>query len=311
MTEPTQKQPTGELAGLAAIVTGSARNIGRAIALRLAKDGAQVVVNDVIPRRSEQPGWAGLPDVVAEIEALGGAALAVIADVSDAGDVKRMVGDAVDRFGQIDILVNNAGYGHHRSFLEWDVADMERMLRVNFLGTLYFTKALLPQMVERGKGWLVFIASVAGRIASPEESAYTASKFALEAFTESLAQEVKGCGIQVALVEPGIIDTPMATTGLPQYDEKTVYPHGRRIQSFFTNPGKPEAAPALVREMIRYVIESDDPRLRFPVGPDALPFLGWRLALSDEDWVGLGGLERDADYYQRVFTDTGVDLRST
>jgi len=63
--------------------------------------------------------------------------------------------------------------------------------------------------------------------------------------------------------------------------------------------------------MLRYVIEGDDPRLRFPVGPDALPFLGWRGSLSDEDWVGLGGLERDADYFERVFMDTGVDLRST
>ena len=61
--------------------------------------------------------------------------------------------------------------------------------------------------------------------------------------------------------------------------------------------------------MIRYVIESNDRRLRFPVGPDALPFLGWRSALSDEDWVGLGGLEHDADYFERVFVDTGVDLR--
>jgi hypothetical protein len=61
--------------------------------------------------------------------------------------------------------------------------------------------------------------------------------------------------------------------------------------------------------MVRYVIESNDPRLRFPVGPDALPFLGWRSAVSDEDWVGMGGLEDDANYFQRVFTDTGVDLR--
>jgi hypothetical protein len=121
---------------------------------------------------------------------------------------------------------------------------------------------------------------------------------------------VKGYGIKVALVEPGIIDTPMASSNLPQYDEKTIYPHGRRLHAFFTNPEKDEAPATVVGEMIRYVIESDDPRLRFPVGPDALPFLGWRTTLSDEDWVGLGGLERDEDYFERVFRDTGVDLRS-
>jgi hypothetical protein len=103
----------------------------------------------------------------------------------------------------------------------------------------------------------------------------------------------------------------MATSNLPQYDKNTIYPHGRRIHAFFTNPEKPEACPTLVSEMIRYVIEGDDPRLRFPVGPDALSFPGWRAALSDEDWVRLGGLKRDADYFERVFLDTGVDLRST
>lgn len=120
------------------------------------------------------------------------------------------------------------------------------------------------------------ITSIAGRIAHFASSAYAASKFAREALTESLAQEVNGYGIQVALVEPGIIDTAMATTNLPQYDEKTIYRHGRRLQAFFKNPAKPEASPTLVAEMIRYVIESGDPRLRFPVGPDALPFIGWR-----------------------------------
>jgi len=154
------------------------------------------------------------------------------------------------------------------------------------------------------------VTSIAGRVAFFASSAYAASKFALEAFTECLAQEVKGYGIKVALVEPGIIDTPMATTNLPQYNENTIYPHGRRLHTFFTNPEKPEAPPTLVAEMIRYVIERDDPRLRFPVGPDALSFLGWRVTLSDEDWVGLGGLQRDADYFERVFMDTGVDLRS-
>jgi len=124
-----------------------------------------------------------------------------------------------------------------------------------------------------------------------------------------MAQEVKGFGIKVALIEPGIIDTPMATTNLPPYKEDTIYPHGRRLHAFFHNPAKPEASPNVVGEMIRYIIESGDARLRFPVGPDALPFLGWRVALSDEDWVSLGGLKNDADYFDRVFMDTGVDLR--
>lgn len=101
----------------------------------------------------------------------------------------------------------------------------------------------------------------------------------------------------------------MATTNLPQFKQISDYPHGRRVQAFFKNPGKAEASPTLVAETIRYVIESSDPRLRFPVGPDALPFLGWRSCLSDEDWIGIGGLPGDDDYFQRVFRDTGGDLR--
>jgi NAD(P)-dependent dehydrogenase (short-subunit alcohol dehydrogenase family) len=164
-------------------------------------------------------------------------------------------------------------------------------------------------MRQRGSGCIVNITSIAGRIAYFASSAYAASKYALEAFTECLAQETRGFGIRVALVEPGIIDTPMATSSLPEYDETSAYPHGRRLHAFFNNPEKPDAPADVVAQMIRYVIESNDPRLRFPVGPDAHPFIGWRGSLSDEDWVGLSGLQKDEDYYARVLVDTGIDLR--
>lgn len=165
-------------------------------------------------------------------------------------------------------------------------------------------------MRKRGSGIIINLTSVSGRIAFAAASAYAASKFALEAFGECLAQEVKAHGIKVAMIEPGIIDTPMATSNLPQYNKDTVYPHGRRMHKFFTNPERPEASPTLVGEMIRYIIEGNDLRLRYPVGPDALPFLGWRNALSDADWISLGGVKGDAEYFDRVLLDTGVDLRS-
>ena len=136
-------------------------------------------------------------------------------------------------------------------------------METNYFGAVRCTKQVLPAMRKRGSGCIINVTSIAGRVAFFASSAYAASKFALEAFSESLAQEVKGHGIKVALVEPGIIDTPMATTNLPQFDPNTLYPHGRRMHAFFTNPEKPEASPTLVGEMIRYVIESDDPRLRF------------------------------------------------
>ena len=229
-------------------------------------------------------------------------------DVDDDASVADVFGKVGD---SIDVLVNNAGILTCNAVEDESLDEFRRVMETNYFGAVRCTKRVLPAMRKRGSGCILNVSSVAGRVAFYASSAYAASKFALEAFSESLAQEVKAHGIKVALVQPGIIDTPMATSNLPQYDEATVYPHGRRIHAFFKNPEKDEASPTLVGEMIRYVIEGDDPRLRFPVGPDALSFLGWRRSLSDEDWVGLGGVETDEDYFARVFLDTGVDLRTS
>ena len=189
-----------ELKDKVAIVTGSGRGIGEGIALVLAREGARVVVNDMNLENANS--------VVRKIEALGSKAIAVKADITKKAEVDAMVAQTVKQFGTVDILVNNAGYGHHRRFLEWDLDDMERMLRVNFLGTLYWTKALLPQMVERRSGWIVFLASVAGKLGVPEESAYAASKFAMVGLAEALSIEVEDAGVHVLTVCPGAINTP-------------------------------------------------------------------------------------------------------
>lgn len=281
------------------LITGTSKGIGYDATLLLARAGHEVVATMRNPSASDL-------ETVTKQEALPVAVMPM--DVDDEASVAAVFAEVGP---SIDVLVNNAGIYSINAVEDESVDQFRRVMETNYFGAVRCVKQVLPAMRERGSGCIVNVTSVAGRIAFAGTSAYNASKFALEAFTECLAQEVKGNGIRVALVEPGIIDTAMATTNLPQYEEGTIYPHGRRIHAFFTNPEKGEASPALVGEMIRYVIESNDPRLRFPVGPDALPFLGWRSALSDEDWVGLGGLKDDADYFQRVFTDTGVDLRRT
>ena len=279
------------------LITGTSKRIGYDATLLLARAGHEVVATMRNPSASDLgtvAKQAALPVSVVPMD---------VDDETSVEDVFAEVGPS------IDVLVNNAGIYSINAVEDESFDQFRRVMETNYFGAVRCVKQVLPAMRERGSGCIVNITSVAGRIAFAATSAYNASKFALEAFTECLAQEVKGSGIRVALVEPGIIDTAMATTNLPNYEEGTIYPHGRRIHAFFNNPQKGEASPALVGEMIRYVIESNDPRLRFPVGPDALPFLGWRSTLSDEDWVGLGGLKDDADYFQRVFTDTGVDLR--
>lgn len=186
--------------GLAALVTGASSGIGRLLALRLAHEGARVAL---VARRKDE-----LEAVASAIRAHSGEVIVLPCDVADANQVAGAARHALERFGAIDILVNNAGYGGQRTFLEWDLADMERIMRVNYFGALYFTKALVPQMVERGRGWLVFIASVTGRIASPEKTAYAASKFAMVGLAEALSLEVEEAGVHVLTVYPGVVNTP-------------------------------------------------------------------------------------------------------
>ncbi len=186
--------------GKTALVTGASSGMGRLLAERFAREGARVAL---VSRRESE-----LRQVASDIERGGGTALVLPCDVGDRAQVFAAAAQALAKLGAIDILVNNAGYGHHRRFLEWDLDDMERMLRVNFLGTLYWTKALLPQMVERRTGWVIFVASVAGKLGVPEESAYAASKFAQVGLAEALSYEVEDAGVHVLTVCPGTINTP-------------------------------------------------------------------------------------------------------
>ena len=186
--------------GKTAVITGASSGIGRWLALRFARAGARVAL---VARRE-----AALRQLAGEIETGGGQALVLPCDVAERAQVLACADQAVRAFGSVDILVNNAGYGHHRRFLDWDLDDMERMLRVNFFGALYWTKALLRQMVERRTGWLIFMASVAGKLGVPEESAYAASKFAMVGLAESLSIELEDAGVHVLTVCPGTIDTP-------------------------------------------------------------------------------------------------------
>lgn len=186
--------------GRVAVITGASSGIGRLLAERIAAQGAQVAL---VARRLEL-----LEEVAAAIAAGGGRALAVACDVERRDDVFAAAERIGRELGAIEVLVNNAGYGRHRRFADWEIDDIERMMRVNYLGSVYWTKAVLPAMIARRRGWLVFMASVAGRIGVPDESAYVASKFALVGLAEALSCEVEDEGLHVLTVCPGAIDTP-------------------------------------------------------------------------------------------------------
>lgn len=202
--------------GLNVLITGASSGIGRLLALRMAGAGARVAL--VARRESELEKLAG------EIRFDGGEAVVLVCDVADREQALAAARRAGEALGAIDVLVNNAGYGRHRRFLDWDLEDMERVMRVNYLGTLYFTKALLPAMVEAGRGWLVFIASAAGRVAPGDETAYAASKHAMVGLASALSLEVEDAGVHVLTVCPGAINTPLfdeeALARLPEVARK-------------------------------------------------------------------------------------------
>ena len=185
---------------VSALVTGASSGIGRLLALRLAREGARLAL---VARREN-----ALESLAAEISDAGGEAIVLPCDVADREQALATAERAQAALGCIDLLVNNAGYGHHRRFLEWNLEDMERMMRVNYFGALYFSRSLVEPMVERGRGWIVFVSSVAGKIAPPDETAYVASKFAMVGLASSLSIEVEDAGVHVLNVCPGAIRTP-------------------------------------------------------------------------------------------------------
>lgn len=194
-----------ELDGRAAIVTGAGRGIGRAIAMRLAHEGAAVLVSDVEGTEAEL--------VAAEIRGLGGRALASCADVTFAGDAERLVAEAVDAFGALDILVNNAGVGAVAPLLETSEKTWDTLMDVNAKGVLLCSQAAARRMTEQGTGGrIINNASGAGKIAPGRDiplGAYSASKHAVVALTRQLGLELAPHGILVNCVCAGIVDTPM------------------------------------------------------------------------------------------------------
>jgi len=209
------------------LVTGASSGIGRLLALRLAEMGARVAL---VARRADL-----LEELASEIRQRGGDSLALPCDVADSAQVMAASARVLEHYGRVDLLVNNAGYGHHRPFLEWDLADIERMMRVNYLGAVHFTKALLPHMVTRRSGWIVFIASVAGKIAVPDESAYVATKFAMLGLAEAVSLEVEDDGVHVLTVCPGAIRTPFfddeALDRMPPAARRTMVEPGPLVEA--------------------------------------------------------------------------------
>jgi NADP-dependent 3-hydroxy acid dehydrogenase YdfG len=184
-----------------AIVTGASSGIGRTTALALAKEGALVALT---ARRGD-----ALLEVAEEIKRQGGEALAVPTDVSVREQVEQMVREVVDHWSRVDILVANAGAYIQAPIIDLEPEDIQRSFDVNFFGSVYCAKAVLPHMLGRKSGHIVFVTSMDGKIGLPHDAPYVSAKFALTGFCEVLRQEVHGTGVFVTNVLPGRVDTAM------------------------------------------------------------------------------------------------------
>ena len=201
-----------KLRGKTALVTGGGRGIGRAIALGLAQEGAQVAVLDILGDNAAA--------VAREIEAMGVKALALTADLTKRAQVDLAVADVLAQFGQIDILVNNAGWDRMEMFLDSEEETWDKIIAINFKGILYVCKAALPSMVARGQGKVISIASDAGRAGSTGEAVYAGTKGAIIAFSKTLAREMARHKITVNVVCPGLTETPLLQ-GIREQSPKT------------------------------------------------------------------------------------------
>ncbi|MBD2039353.1 3-oxoacyl-[acyl-carrier-protein] reductase [Microcoleus sp. FACHB-672] len=214
-----------------AIVTGASRGIGRAIALALAAEGAKIAVNYASSS-------AAAEEIVGAIEAAGGSAMALQADVSKTDGVEALINGTLEKWGRVDILVNNAGITRDTLLLRMKLEDWQAVIDLNLTGVFLCTRAVSKIMLKQRAGRIINIASVAGQMGNPGQANYSAAKAGVIGFTKTVAKELASRGITVNAVAPGFITTDM-TDGLKSEEILKFIPLGRY--------GQPEEVAGLVR----------------------------------------------------------------
>lgn len=252
------------------LITGCSTGIGREIARAALEEGHSVVVT------------ARSVDAVQDlVDEFGPSAIGVALDVTDGGQIANAVAAADESFGGIDVLVNNAGYGYMSAVEEGDDAEVRKLFDTNYFGVVDTIKAVLPGMRARGSGHIINISSMTGLVANPPNAYYSSTKFALEALTEAMAQEVRPLGIKVTAIEPGAFRTDWAkrsmkesSTPIGDYDEN-VGTRKTLIKDFADHlPGDPRK----VAEAVVMVSTLDEPPLRLLLGRDVLKAMRDKIA---------------------------------
>ncbi len=285
------------------LITGCSTGLGFATAERMARAGHTVYATMRNPQRAPQ---------LAELAQRDNLPISILTmDVDSDESVSAAVAEVLAQAGQIDVLVNNAGIGPLGPVEEAPFADFQAIMETNYFGVLRCIRATLPGMRERGAGGspvrcIITISSVAGKLYSPYHSAYCASKAAVEALCECLAGEVGPLGIRVAVVEPGVIDTPIIDK-FEEVSPDTNYPNQIRLSAYLRASRDNHAPASMVAEVVLAIATGEQTTFRNPVGLDAGPLLGYRGSMSDEDWIASAGI--DEETWIAGMGQLGVDVR--
>jgi NAD(P)-dependent dehydrogenase (short-subunit alcohol dehydrogenase family) len=274
------------------LITGTSTGIGLATALHLARRGHRVYATMRDLSRAAELRHAiskeGLPVEVVKL------------DVTNEASVQAAIEQVLDRDGGIDVLINNAGVAPFNAIELASEAEVRAVFETNVLGPLRTIRATLPCMRRQRSGKIVNISSVAGRVAASCMGIYSASKFALESISESLAREVYPFGIRVLIIEPGIIVTPIldkALESLRRSEESPYEAAARRIRALFAEGQKAGGSPQLVAEVIENALGAAEPKLRYVAGEDAAVLINGRTRMTDEEWIAMERHATDEGYY--------------
>jgi NAD(P)-dependent dehydrogenase (short-subunit alcohol dehydrogenase family) len=239
-----------------------------------------------------------------------GVALEVVElDVVDGSSIRNTVGAILEREGRIDNLVNNAGIDDGDCLEETPLETFHAVMETNFHGAIRCIQAVLPGMRARRSGCIVNVSSLTGRVPSFGASAYCASKAALESASECLAAEVSSFDVRVALIEPGLVLTPIfAKRRLPPADSPYADLY-RRSLALFPKLIERGSTPEDTAEVIAHAIHTETPRLRYLVGWDAETIVAHRARMTDEEFVAMGRCDSDEDFYTSFERHFGIDVR--
>ncbi len=273
-----------QLANQVVLITGASAGIGEATARRLVRGGARVVIS---ARRLDR-----LQALARELDPSGASVLAVAGDITQDADRRALVAAALAKFGRIDALVNNAGYGTRGPVEIVPVDLIRKNFETNVFSLIALTQLVVPAMRERGRGCIVNIGSVAGKIARPLSSVYDSTKHALEALTDGLRGELKPFGVHVTLVRPGFIITEFveAANAASVDVAANAGPYTPFYQGYSTNTQKMRriaGVPDDIARLVERALTSDDPAPRYngPFHAKILLFLRWLLPHRVINWI--------------------------